>query len=504
MKDSTRSAVVHVFALFFSGVWIRRWQAQWPAPSPGGTAARAPARSQTSRRGVRPRSARRAAAGPVVPLRFYERIFSLRVTLWYLLFQRLDFDGSQAAVIQDIRRGGADRLGRCGRQKLSRKIRSTRTSAYNQARQRLPLELLWAALAQVRQRVLRLVGLNPTPGPAPAAAQRPRQLIDGSTIAMLATPELARRYPPARNQRGASDWCLMRIVVGFCARSGAVLSAIEGAVQQSEQMLAWALMRTAAAFTVWIGDRNFGVWSVISAAVQGRQDVVVRLTAKRARKLAGPSRWRSGQQQRVTWQPSRHDQVPPGSPRQGIVGRLIYVRVRRGPSDVDLWLFTTLLDAQAYPIQLLVQWYGQRWQAELNFRSVKTQLRMESLDVVSPEMARKEFYAGVLAYSLVRVVMWGAGQRLEAGVQCLSFSQARRMLLDWLQDWGRAVGVGAGSAARWVASLLDEVTLHTLPRRRRRRASELRRVRHRRLKFPPLIGSRKAARKRCKPSGKSW
>jgi hypothetical protein len=28
-----------------------------------------------------------------------------------------------------------------------------------------------------------------------------------------------------------------------------------------------------------------------------------------------------------------------------------------------------------------------------------------------PEMARKEFYAGLLAYSLVRAVMWGAGQK---------------------------------------------------------------------------------------------
>ena len=504
MNSLPWSAVAQVFALLFSGAWMRRWQAQWQAQAPGGARPQTQRRRKARRPAAQKKPAGRACPAPASQKRFYTRIFSLRVTLWYLIFQRLNCDGTQAAVVEDIRRGGADRLGPSRRQKLSRKIRSKQTAAYNDARQRLPLELLWAALERVLERILRLVGLNPAPRRAPAPEQRTRQLIDGSTVAMLATPELVRQYPPARNQSGASDWCLMRIVVGFCARSGAVLSAIEGAVQQSEQALAWALMRTAAAFTVWIGDRNFGVWSIVAAAAQGRQDVVVRLTAKRAHKLAGSSSWRSGQEQRVSWRPSRHDQVPPGCQRQAVQGRLIYVRVRRGPSHVGLWLFTTLLEAQAYPIELLVRWYGQRWQAELHFRSVKTQLRMERMDVASPLMARKEFYAGVLAYSLVRVVMWGAGTRLEAGVQCISFSQARRVLVDWLKDWGRAVGIGAGSAQRWVAELLEEVSGHTLPRRRRLRVSEPRRVRHRRLKFPPLIGSRSAARIRCKPSGKSW
>jgi hypothetical protein len=487
------AAVAEVFALFFSGAWIRRWQAPRWGPGPAG---RQP--------GVGRRARGSASPGRRPPRRFYERIFSLRVTLWYLVFQRLNADRTQAAVVEDVRRGGADRLGRAGGRKLSRKLRSQQTSAYNAARQRLPVGLLVAALSQVRQRVLRLVGLEPSPRCAPAPEQRSRQLLDGSTLALLATPALARDYQPARNRSRVSDWCLMRIVVGFCARSGAVLSAIEGGVERSEQALAWALMPAAAAFTVWIGDRNFGVWSVVAAAAQWRQDVVVRLTAARARKVAGPGRWSSGQERRVDWRPSGQDRVPPNGRREAVPGRLLYVRLRRGGRWLDLWLFTTLVDARVYPIELLVRWYGQRWQAEVHFRSVKTHLQMECLHVVTPEMARKEFYAGLLAYSLVRVVTWGAGERLEAGVHTLSFSQARRVLVEWLQHWGRSVSVGAGPADRWAATLLAEVSGQTLPRRRRRRRSELRRVRHRRLKYPPLMGSRSAARAASKTGGKSW
>jgi hypothetical protein len=122
------------------------------------------------------------------------------------------------------------------------------------------LELLTEALAHLRQGLLKLVGLAPAPSERPGPAQRTRQLLDGSTLAILMNPPLAVAYPPASNQSGKSDWSLMRIVVGFCARSGAVLSALEGAMQRSEQ----AMLdpdRSGGHVPLWAVDRNFGVWS---------------------------------------------------------------------------------------------------------------------------------------------------------------------------------------------------------------------------------------------------
>lgn len=486
--------LLEIFALLFSNRWMARWQKQWaeqPRPrgaSPGPGRPAAPASRKQNKKNPKKKKQ------PSAPRRFYQRIFSLRVTLWYLIYQRLNFDATLAAVMRNVREGGADRLGPRGR-KLSKRVRSTQTSAYNQARQRLPLELLQAALAHLREVLGKRVGWVPSPRKKPGPAQRVRQLLDGSTLALLRTPELAAAFPPARNQRGASDWCLMRIVVGFCARSGAVLSAMEGAVQRSEQALAWTLIEQAAGFTLWMGDRNFGVWSVVAQAVRYRQDVLVRLTQARARQLCAGRPLRSGEERLLQWRPSRHDQAAPGTERAAVSGRLIYVRLHKGGKGIDLWLFTTL-EAPDYPVELLVSWYGQRWQAELHFRSVKTQLKMAELDVCTPEMARKEFYAGLLAYSLVRAVMWGAGERLEERIKTLSFSQARRVLLERLKDWGRGLGAGAGRAEKWVRELLEEVAQHTLPKRRKPRPSEVRRVRHRRQKFPPLKGSRAAAQTR--------
>jgi hypothetical protein len=417
----------------------------------------------------------------------------LSVTLWYLIFQRLNDDHTLSAVVQDLRAGGADRLGPRKRKKLSQAARSTNTSGYNQARQRLPVALVQAALAHLGEALRKMSGLARSPRRAPPAQRRDRRLFDGSTLAMLRTLDLEKAFPPGRNQRGASDWCLMRIVVGFCARTGGVLSAICGASQLSEQAMAWSLMEQARAFTVWIGDRNFGVWSVVAQARHLRQDVLVRMTRPRANKLCAGQPLASGQERRISWKRSRHDKIPPGLQRKTVTGRLIYVRLKKDGRAIDLWLFTTLPAAE-YPLELLVQWYGQRWQAELNFRYVKTQMNMAVLHVGSAAMARKEFYAGLLAYSLVRGVMWAAGERLEENRRALSFSAARRVVVLRLKQWGSRQRSGCGPAQRWVQSLLDEVALHPLPTRHTERSSEPRRVRYRNRTFPPLRGSRAAAR----------
>jgi len=475
-------SVQAVFALWFGLRWLADWHQGWQQQQGA-----QPRRAAPRHSGVPGRPPRK----PSPPKRFYERLFSLRVTLWYLIFQRLNFDHALAAVVVDLRHGGADRLGPKGRQRLSRRVRSTKTSAYSQARQRVPLELLCAALAHFRQGLLKLVGLATAPQKEPPPDQRVRQLLDGSTLAVLLTPALAKAYPPAANQSGTSHWCLLRIVVGFCARSGAVLSAVEGAMQESEQALSWALMAAAAAYTIWVGDRNFGIWSVVAQAARCRQATLVRLTRVRAAKLCGGQPLLSGQERSVQWSPSRHDRSAPGTKRTPVSGRLLYVRLQKGGRYIDLWLFTTL-EAKDYPLELLVKWYGQRWQVEVHFRSVKTQMQMAEMKVCTPEMARKELYAGLLAYSLVRAVMFQAGERLETGVATLSFSQARRVVLERLKQWaGQAI-----PRAGWSGALVEEVAQHTLPKRKKPRPNEIRLVRRRRLRFPPFTGSRAAARAR--------
>lgn len=422
------------------------------------------------------------------PRGFYKRIFSLPVTLWYLVFQRLNADKTQDAVVKDLRAGGADRLSPSRRQPLSKKVHSRATTSYNDARQRMPLEFLQWALRRIAQHVQTSMGLN-------RSDSENFQLLDGSTLPVLANPALIKAYPPARNQHGSSDWSLMRVVVGFNLLTGAVLGAVEGSILLSEQVLAWTLMAQALPGTVWIGDRNFGIWSVVAQALHCRQGVIVRLTKTRAARLAGGRSWASGQDQVVEWSRSRHDQIDPGTKDVRVKGRLILVRVQREGRFINLWLFTTLMDQEKFPISRLVELYGYRWQVELNFRYLKTSLGLKAFVVQSPEMAQKEFFAALIAYNLVRVVMAATRDPEDDDPACrLSFSQVRRLLVPWLLDWGKDWRSRRGSLAEKLGRLIAEAALQKLPTRTKKRPSEPRCVRRHIGKFPAMKGSRQAAR----------
>src|SRR5262249_13202066 len=77
--------------------------------------------------------------------------------------------------------------------------------------------------------------------------------------------------------------------------------------------------------------------------------------------------------------------------------------------------------------------YHQRWHVELDIRVIKQTLKMDILSCKTPEMARKEVWAHLLAYDLVRR---GVGQAARAA----GGEQRQR---------GVAAGAAAGNALRW-------------------------------------------------------
>lgn len=107
-------------------------------------------------------------------------------------------------------------------------------------------------------------------------------------------------------------------------------------------------------------------------------------------------------------------------------------------------LITTLLDANAYPPTQLVKLYGFRWEVELDLKHLKTSLGMDVLRGKTPEMVRKEIYAYLLAYNLLRTVMWEAGTTHGVNPLRLSMQGTR----DSSRQLYRAVGDRSDKTAR--------------------------------------------------------
>lgn len=416
---------------------------------------------------------------------FYHRLFTPLVTLWYLIFQRLNPDHTLDAALSDARAGGAKHLS----QKLSRQLRSDSTASYSDARQRLPWQFLAQALSlQARQ----IIQLSPT---AARWHGLVLALLDGSTVRLRPHGTLAKDFPGNGNQHRRPYWCLMRVVACFCARSGAAMDCAIGSLHQSEQALACQLIRGCSLQSLLIGDRNFGVFRLAQAARHAGQKVLLRMTKVRARKLLG--RPLLAGDHAVCWQPTRHDQLEPGCSPQPQEGRLIVVKFqRKGFRSQWLYLFTTLPNTADYSLPELVHLYGLRWHVELNLRYLKAQMDLVQLEAKSADMARKEWLAGLLAYNLIRAAQLCAALQKGVSPLTLSFSSVRRRLEHWFQLYASTTRHQA-RLEQW-ARILQQMAQCTLPHRRKPRPNEPRAQRHLRLPYLPLYGSRANARRHLK------
>jgi len=119
------------------------------------------------------------------------------------------------------------------------------------------------------------------------------------------------------------------------------------------------------------------------------------------------------------------------------------------------------------------------WDVELNFQHIKTTMKMDILGGRTPEMVRKEIWAHMLAYNLVRSVMWDAAAIDATPVRRLSFEGTIQYFLSLREVSGQPGP--PGQALEW---LLQFVATQKVPYRPWRIES---RVRKRRPKKPPLM-----------------
>ena len=426
------------------------------------------------------------------PKTFYLRAFTPLITLWYCIFQRLSPNHHLSQVQQDARAGGADQLSQPGK-RLSQQLHSEATTSFSDARQRLPLELFHKTLRHTAAQLFATFQIPERFGLKVA-------LVDGTTCRLRPFQDIPKEFAPHRpgNCKKPPYWCLARIVGLFCLATGAVLDSAMGSLKTSEQALCATLLKHSWEKWLLVADRNFGVYSVVGAAVAAQAHVLVRLTQARAAKLARLAglNLAPGLDALLRWSPSSHDQCPAGLPRIALAGRLVVLRIQRpGYRPMTLYLFTTLRDQLQCSAQELAQLYGERWKVELCFRYVKTQMDLGFLECHSADMARKEWLAGLIAYNLIRWTMAAAAASAQIPVPWLSFSRARELLLGWcLRTAGRA-----GALAAW-QGLLTRIAKARLPKRRKARPPEPRAVRHFQKDVARLEGPRAAARQKLAQS----
>jgi hypothetical protein len=146
---------------------------------------------------------------------------------------------------------------------------------------------------------------------------------------------------------------------------------------------------------------------------------------------------------------------------ESITIREARIRVRQpGFRTRSIVVVTTLLDPGQASKEELASLYRARWNNELDLRSLKSAMPMSELRCKRPELVRKEVWAHMLAYNLIRTVMAQAAARHDIPPRSISFTGAMQTLgaFQPLLEFGASDD--AASRAQLYQELLDAIASH--------------------------------------------
>jgi Transposase DDE domain len=399
-------------------------------------------------------------------LSFRDRLFTPFVTVWLFLSQVLHADPCcRAAVARFCAWRAARQLPPC----------SPDPSAYCKARGRLPEGVL--------QRLTRLTGRRvPAHGLAGWLWNgHPLKVVDGTTASMPDTEANQQEYPQPNSQKPGFGFPIVRLVVLFSLTVGTVLDAALGRYagkRTGETALFHGLQDNLEKDDILLADRYYcSYWEI--AFVQQRGAAMVCRLHQRRRADFRRGRRLGTEDHVVTWskpqRPEWMDEATYAALPDTLTVREVRVRVPiAGFRTKVLVVATTLLDAAAMPSADVALLYRLRWYAELNLRALKQTLQMDILRGQTPEMVRKEIWAHLLAYNLIREQMALAARTQNLMPVQLSFKgavQAVQAFAGWLWTAGADELVAVCQRLREVIASyrLEERPNRSEPRQRKRR-----------------------------------
>jgi hypothetical protein len=371
-----------------------------------------------------------------------ERLFTPLITFWAFLSQVLAADSACRTAVRKVQAWWA----RQGGGSLS-----ANTSAYCQARARLPDETLEAIHQQLAG------GMEGALPDQQRWCGRRVKVVDGTTCSMPDTAPNQDAYPQPSGQKAGCGFPMLKVVGLFSLATGALLHAVHGPVRVHEGQLFRQLWVHFTQGEVLLADRGFCSFGCLASLQQLGLDCVMRL--HQARRV----NWRGGQRlgkadRLVEWtKPRSRPRLLSAEEFAALPATLSVRQVRlqarlKGFRTRTLVLVTTLVDPVAYPPEALAELYLQRWGVELHFRELKTLMRLDVLRCRSPQMIRKELLMHFIAYNLVRAVMLQAALQHHGALSRLSFKGT----LDALQAFA-AILQGGGLSVRQRAALESEL-----------------------------------------------
>jgi len=353
----------------------------------------------------------------------YNAVYNTAIVLWAFLSQVLA-DGKMRSCAAAVARVG-DFLMMIGRNPPS-----TDTGEYCNARNKLNEKALHDLVVEAAGKIEYAV---------PEQwlwCGRHVKLVDGFTATMPDTPENQEQFPQQKSQKPGVGFPIMRVCVILSLATACILDAALGPYsgkQTGEPALFRQRLNAFQPGDVVVFDRYYSSFMMLALLKHGGVDACARLHQRRSHDFRRGKRL--GKYDRlVTWQrPQRPAWMDKASyttiPEELTLRMMRFNILVPGRRTRAITIVTTLLDPNEFSAEAIAALYGYRWNVELDIRHIKQTLNLDHLRCKTPAMVRKEFWATLLAYNLIRRITCTAAMAHGRTPRRISFTRTCATLL---------------------------------------------------------------------------
>jgi hypothetical protein len=293
--------------------------------------------------------------------------------------------------------------------------------------------------------------------------------VDGTTLRVADSAENrahfggqdSGRHRGGREER-TSGYPLMRLVALMALRSHELAEASFGPYGVDERSYAQSLWGSVPERSLVLLDRNYLQASVLVPLMTSGGDRHWMTRAKSTTTFRRIRRLGAGDEL-VEFEVSRAARrKDPSLPTHFDARAVRYQRKGFRPQ----LLLTSLVDPERYPAAELRVLYHERWEIELGFGEIKTDMleRLETLRSKSPAAVAQEMWGVLIAYNLVRIEMKRIAKDLGVVPTRISFVAALR---HFVEQWRWASETATpGAIPQRLSTMRDRLRRFVLPPRR--------------------------------------
>ena len=285
--------------------------------------------------------------------------------------------------------------------------------------------------------------------------------VDGSTLRVADSDENRAHFGGPSSKRGESGYPIVRVAALMALRSHILAATEFGPYSDSEIVLSASLWRAVPDNALVVVDRGFLSAGILVPLVRDGQNRhwLTRAKSRTAwRVIKSLGKNEDLVELKVSPQARRQDQSLP----ETHIARAIRYQVKGFKPQT---LLTSMLDHEDFPSKEIIGLYHERWELELGYDEIKTEMldRLESIRSRTVVGVEQELWGILLAYNLVRLEMERTAADLGVEPTQISFVAAFRIICD---TWSWCAIASPGAIPARLKTMRELFTRLVLPDRR--------------------------------------